>query len=244
MKIAVIGTGHIGKTLVRKLTKAGHLIQMANSRGPETLKELAEETGAKALTAEEAVRGVDVVILSIPLNKLHDMKELLTELPNEVIVADTSNYYPLRDGHITALDQGQVESEWVSEQVGRSIIKAWNNVLAETFADHGRPAGAEGRIALSVAGDDPEGKKIVMSLVEDTGFDAIDGGTLAESWRQQPGTPGYCAEQTIEELEAALAAADKSRAPKVRDEIMKEVLVLGDKLTREDLLRFNRTLSA
>lgn len=83
-----------------------------------------------------------------------------------------------------------------------------------------------------------------MSLVEDTGFDAIDGGTLAESWRQQPGTPGYCAEQTIEELEAALAAADKSRAPKVRDEIMKEVLVLGDKLTREDLLRFNRTFSA
>lgn len=217
---------------------------MANSRGPETLKELAEETGAKALTAEEAVRGVDVIILSIPLNKLPDMKELLTELPNEVIVADTSNYYPLRDGHIKALDQGQVESEWVSEQVGRPIVKAWNNVLAETFADHGRPSGAEGRIALSVAGNDPEGKKIVMSLVEDTGFDAIDAGTLAESWRQQPGTPGYCAEQTIEELEAALAVADKARAPKVRDEMMKEVLVLGDKLTREDLLRFNRTFSA
>jgi 8-hydroxy-5-deazaflavin:NADPH oxidoreductase len=168
MNIAVIGTGNIGATLVRKLTKAGHSIQMANSRGPETLKELAEETGAKALTAEEAVRGVDVIILSIPLNKLPDMKELLTELPNEVIVADTSNYYPLRDGHIEALDQGQVESEWVSEQVGRPIVKAWNNVLAETFVDHGRPAGAEGRIALSVAGDDPEGKRIVMSLVEDT----------------------------------------------------------------------------
>jgi 8-hydroxy-5-deazaflavin:NADPH oxidoreductase len=244
MKIAIIGTGHIGKTMVRKLTKAGHSIQMANSRGPETLKELAEETGAKALTAQEAVQDVDVIILSIPLNKLPDMKELLTGLPDEVIVADTSNYYPLRDGHIEALDKGQVESGWVSEQVGRPIIKAWNNVLAETLADHGRPAGAEGRIALSVAGDDPEGKKIVMSLVEDTGFDAIDGGTLAESWRQQPGTPGYCAEQTIEELEAALAAADKSRAPKVRDEIMKELLVLGDKLTREDLLRFNRTFSS
>ena len=244
MKIAVIGTGHIGKTLVRKLTGAGHSVQMANSRGPETLKELAEETGATALIAEEAVRGVDVIILSIPLNRLAGMKALLTDLPTEVIVADTSNYYPLRDGHIEALDEGQVESEWVSEQVGRPMIKVWNNVLAETFADHGRPAGAEGRIALSVAGDDPEGKKIVMSLVEDTGFDAIDGGSLAESWRQQPGTPGYCAEQTIDELEAALATADKSRAPRVRDAVMKEVLVLGDKLTREDLLRFNRTLSA
>src|SRR4030095_13610767 len=100
MKIAIIGTGHIGKTLVRKLTKAGHSIQMANSRGPETLKELAEETGAKASTAHEAVQDVDVTILSIPLNKLPDMKELLTGMPDKVIVADTSNYYPLRDGHI------------------------------------------------------------------------------------------------------------------------------------------------
>jgi 8-hydroxy-5-deazaflavin:NADPH oxidoreductase len=241
MKIAIIGTGHIGKTLVRKLAKVGHSIQMANSRGPETLRELAEETGAKALTAQEAVQDADLIILSIPLNKLSDMKDLLAGLPDNVIVADTSNYYPLRDGHIDALDNGQVESEWVSEQVGRPIIKVFNNVLAETFADHGRPAGVEGRIALSVAGDDPEAKKIVMSLVEETGFDAIDGGTLAQSWRQQPGTPAYCAEQTIEELETALATADRSRAPKVRDEIMKEVLVLGDKLTREDLLRLNRT---
>jgi predicted dinucleotide-binding enzyme len=244
MKIGIIGTGHIGKTLIRKLTKAGHSIQMANSRGPESLKELAEETGAKALTAKEAIQGVDVIILSIPLNKLPDMKELLAGLPDEVIVADTSNYYPLRDGNIEALDNGQAESQWVSKQIGKPINKAWNNVLAETLAENGLPAGAEGRIALSVAGDDPEAKKIVMSLVEETGFDAIDGGSLAESWRQQPGTPGYCADQTTDELKSALAAADRLRAPQVRDKIMEEVLALGDKLTKEDLLRLNRSLSA
>jgi 8-hydroxy-5-deazaflavin:NADPH oxidoreductase len=244
MKIGIIGTGNIGTTLVRKLTKAGHDIKMANSRGAETLKELAEETGAKALTAQEAIKDVDVIILSIPLNKLPDMKDVLAGLSDDVIVADTSNYYPMRDGNIAALDNGQVESEWVSEQVGKPIIKVWNNVLAATLADKGQPAGAEKRIALSVAGDDETAKKIVMSLVEDTGFDAIDGGSIAESWRQQPGTPGYCADQTIEELQSALKAADKTRAPQVRDAIMKEISALGDDLTPDDILRFNRTLSA
>lgn len=244
MKIGIIGTGNIGTTLVRKLAKAGHSIQMANSRGPESLKELAEETGARALTANEASRGVDVIILSIPLNKLADMKKLLAGLPDHVIVADTSNYYPFRDGNIEALDNGQAESEWVSEQIGRPVIKAWNNVLAETLAKRGLPAGGQGRIALSVAGDDMAAKKIVMSLIEDTGFDAIDAGSLAESWRQQPGTPAYCANQTVEELRSALAAADRARAPQVRDKIMKEILALGDKLTTEDILRLNRSLSA
>jgi predicted dinucleotide-binding enzyme len=243
MKIGIIGTGNIGTTLIRKLAQAGHSIQMANSRGPESLKELAEETGAKALTAKEAVQGVNVIILSIPLNKVPDMKELLAGLPDEVIVADTSNYYPHRDGNIETLDSGQVESEWVSGQLGRPVIKAWNNVLAGTFADKGLPAGTEGRIALSVAGDDPAAKKIVMSLVEDTGFDAIDAGSLSESWRQQPGTPAYCANQTAEELQNALAAADRLRAPQVRDEIIKEVLASGDKLTTEDIVRLNRMLS-
>jgi 8-hydroxy-5-deazaflavin:NADPH oxidoreductase len=243
MRIGIIGTGNIGKTLIRKLTRAGHTIQMANSRGPETLRELAEETGAKALTAKEAIQGVDVIILSIPLNKLPDMKELLAGSPNEVIIADTSNYYPMRDGNIEALDNGQVESEWVSEQIGRPVIKAWNNVLAGTFADKGLPAGTRGRIALSVAGDDPNSKKIVMSLIDDTGFDAIDAGLLSESWRQQPGTPAYCADQTKTELQSALVAADRTRAPKVRDEIMKEVIALGDKLTNEDILRLNRSFS-
>src|SRR6476659_11457079 len=114
MKIGIIGTGNIGSTLARKLTRAGHSIRIANSRGPETLKELARETGAKAMTAQEAVQDVDVVILSIPFGKLPLLKALLAGLPREVVVADTSNYFPFRDKPISAIDGGQVESLWVS----------------------------------------------------------------------------------------------------------------------------------
>jgi predicted dinucleotide-binding enzyme len=244
MKIGIIGPGNIGSTLARKLTKAGHSVFIANSRGPETLKDLAHETGAKAVSAREAAHGVDVVILSIPFAKLPLLKEFLGGLPDEVVVADTSNYFPIRDGQIPAIDGGQLESQWVSEQIGHPVVKAWNNVLAAVFASKGLPAGADGRIALSVAGDDPAAKRTVMSLVEDTGFDAIDGGSLAESWRQQPITRAYCSELTADELRAALAAADRARAPQKREQMVKEFMALGDKITTEDIVRLHRVASA
>src|SRR4051812_36024769 len=230
MKIGILGTGNIGSTLAGKLTRAGHSVRIANSRGPETLKNLAAQTGATAATAHEAVRAVDVVILSIQFGNLPSLRELLAGLPRDAVVADTSNYYPFRDGHIAAVDHGQVESLWVSDQIGRPVIKAWNNVLAATLADKGLPAGSEGRIALSVAGDNTVAKHAVMSLVHDTGFDAIDGGSLAESWRQQPGTRAYCTELAAGELRAALAAADRGRAPQQREQIMKEIMTRGDKV--------------
>jgi predicted dinucleotide-binding enzyme len=244
MRIGIIGTGNIGSTLARKLTKAGHSVLIANSRGPETLKNLADETGAKAVSAREATQGVDVVILSIPFATLPLLKEFLAGLPDEVIVADTSNYFPVRDGQIPAIDGGQVESLWVSEQIGHPVVKAWNNVLAAILASKGLPAGADGRIALSVAGDDPAAKNVVMSLVEDTGFDAIDGGSLVESWRQQPITRAYCSELTADELRGALAAADRARAPQRREQMVKEFMALGDKITTEDIVRLHRAASA
>ncbi len=244
MKIGIIGSGNIGSTLAHKLTNAGHSLLIANSRGPETLKDLADETGARAVTAQEATQGVEIVILSIPFGKLPLLKKLFTGLPDKVIVADTSNYFPFRDGQIPAIDGGQVESRWVTDQIGHPVIKAWNNVLAATLADKGMPAGARGRIALSVAGEDPAAKKIIMSLVEDTGFDAIDGGSLAESWRQQPITAAYCTELTADELRKALAVADRARAPQRRDQMVKEFLALGDSITTEDIVRLHRAASA
>ncbi|MFN2624174.1 MAG: NADPH-dependent F420 reductase [Chthoniobacterales bacterium] len=244
MEIGIIGAGNIGSTLARKLTKTGHSLLIANSRGPETLKELANETGATAVTPREATQGVDVVILSIPFGKLPLLKELFAELPDEVVVADTSNYFPFRDGKIPAIDGGQVESLWVSEAIGHPVIKAWNNVLAVTLANKGLPGGADGRIALSVAGDDPTAKKTVMSLVEDTGFDAIDAGSLAESWRQQPITAAYCTELTADELRKALAVADRASAPQRREEMVKQFIALGDRITTEDIVRLHRLASA
>ena len=240
MKVGIIGAGNIGASLARSLAKAGHSVLIANSRGPETLKDLADETRARAVSVRDATQSVNVVILSIPFAKLPLLREFIARVPDDVVVADTSNYFPVRDGQIPAIDDGQVESVWVSEQIGHPLIKAWNNVLAAVLAGKGLPPGAEGRIALSVAGDEPAAKNAVMSLVEDTGFDAIDGGLLADSWRQQPITGAYCSELTADELRAALAAADRGRAPQLCEEMVKELIALGDRITTEDIVRLHR----
>src|SRR3954451_843778 len=217
MRIGVLGTGHIGKTLVQKLSAAGHDVKVANSRGPDTIEPDVLAFGGRAVTAAEAVAAVDVVILSIPLNRIPEVAPLIAGVPAETVVIDTSNYYPQRDGRIDAIEAGQVESLWVSEQLGRPIVKAWNSIGSDSFARLGKPPGSPGRIALSVAADREADREVGMKLVEETGFDAYDAGTLADSWRQQPGAPCYCTDLTLAELPAALARADASRSPKRRD---------------------------
>jgi 8-hydroxy-5-deazaflavin:NADPH oxidoreductase len=244
MRIGIIGAGNIGSVLALKLAEAGHSVLIANSRGPETLQKLADETGANAASVHDAIQGADVVILSIPFAKLPLLREFFVGLSDDVIVADTSNYFPVRDGEIPAIDAGQVESSWVSEQIGHAVIKAWNNVLAAVLTHNGLPAGTEGRTALSVAGDDPAAKRAVMSLVEDTGFDVVDGGSLAESWRQQPITPAYCSELTADDLRDALAASERARAPRLREQMVKELIALGNGITTEDIVRLHRAASA
>jgi 8-hydroxy-5-deazaflavin:NADPH oxidoreductase len=166
---------------------------------------------------DEALRGIDVAILSIPLNKTPGGAALVADLPEGTVVMDTSNYYPMRDDTIDAIERGQVESLWVSEQLGRPVVKAWNSIGSDSFARKGATSGTPGRIALPVAADSDADRKVGMALVEDTGFDAYDAGTLAESWRQQPGAPCYCTDLTLEELPGALASAERGRLPKRRD---------------------------
>ena len=217
MKIGILGTGHIGKTLVQTLSAAGHDVKVANSRGPETIEGDVLAFGGRAVTAAEAVVDVDVVILSIPLNRISEVAPLIAGVPADTVVIDTSNYYPQRDGRIDAIEAGQVESLWVAEQLGRPIVKAWNAIGSHSFATKGKPAGSPERIAIPVAADREKEREVGMALVEDTGLDAVDAGTLGESWRQQPGAPCYCTDITREEMAAALAAADRARLPKRRD---------------------------
>jgi predicted dinucleotide-binding enzyme len=122
------------------------------------------------------------------------------------------------NGHIDTLDAGQVESLWVAEQLGRSIVKAWNSITSVSLASKGAAAGTAGRIALPVAADRDEDRAVGMKLVEDTGFDAFDAGPLAESWRQQPGAPAYCTDLTRRELPDVLAATDAASLPRLRDQ--------------------------
>lgn len=243
MNISIIGAGNIGATLARKLAAAGHRIRLANSRGPDSIQALASEVGATAVTREAAVQDAEVIILAIPFDKHPLMTSLLNAAPSEAIIIDTSNYYPFRDGDIAALRNGQTESDWASEQLHRPVIKAWNAVLAATLADKGQPADQPGRLAIPVAGDDPQARAVAMSLVETTGFDAVDAGLLNDSWRQQPGTPAYCTELTKPALIAALQAADRQRAPLNRDALIKEFMSAGE-LTHEAIVARNRAVTA
>lgn len=207
MKIGIVGVGHIGKTLAQRLGAAGHDVKVANSRGPHTIDADVLASGARAAPAAEAVVDVDVVILSIPLTRIAQIAPLIARVPAETVVIDTSNYYPMRDDKITAIEAGQVESLWVTEQLGRPVVKAWNAIGSGSFANKGEPAGGPGRIAIPVAADSDTERGVGMALVEDTGFDAFDAGTLAQSWRQQPGAPCYCTDLTRREMPAALEAA-------------------------------------
>ena len=235
MKIGILGVGHIGKTIAQRLPEAGHSVKVANSRGPDTISEDVLAAGARAVIAEDALADVDVVILSIPLNRIRDVAPLIAKLPDETVVIDTSNYYPFRDDKIDAIESGQVESVWVAEQLGRPIAKAWNAIGSASFAKRGQPAGVPGRIAIPVAADRGRDREVALALVEDTGLDAFDAGALAESWRQQPGAPAYCTDLTKEEMGSALAAAERTRLPKRRDlgvAIMQERI--GDTTTNPD----------
>jgi len=217
MRIGIIGAGMIGATLARRLTALGHEVVIANSRGPETLRELAAETGARAATPAEAARGGEIVIVTIPQRAVPDLPEdLFAGVPEDVAVVDTGNYYPARDGPIEAIEGGQAESAWVAGHLGRPVVKAFNNIASQSLLENGRPEGAPGRIALPVAGDPPGARQKVMRLVDELGFDPVDAGGLEESWRQQPGTPCYAADLDAPRLKEALAAADRGHLAEYR----------------------------
>lgn len=212
MKIGIIGAGHIGGTLTRRFAELGHDVSVANSRGPETLADVAAETGATAVTPSDAVRDKDVVVVTIPEKSIPDLPDdLFDGARGDTVVVDTGNYYPRRDGRIDAIEAGSPESKWVSEQLGRPVVKAFNNIVAQHLLEDGRPAGDPHRIALPVAGDDPGAKQVVMRLVNELGFDAVDAGTLDESWKQQPGTPVYAADLDAAGVRRALAEASPER---------------------------------
>jgi predicted dinucleotide-binding enzyme len=132
-------------------------------------------------------------------------------------VIDTGNYYPQqRDGRIDGIEDGMTESRWVARQLGRPVVKAFNNIYAEHLMERGKPAGSPGRIALPVAGDSAADKEVVMRLVEELGFDAVDAGGLDESWRQQPGTPVYATDLDVAGVHRALSEAKRERSPEWR----------------------------
>ena len=210
--IGLIGAGHIGGQLARLAVQHGYDVVVSNSRGPETLKDLVRELGprARAGTVAQAAEAGDIVVVTIPLKSIGDVPA--APLAGKIVI-DTNNYYPQRDGHILELDREQTTTaELLQRHLPSSkVVKAYNHIYAAELTTHGQPAGTPNRRALAIAGNDAEARTVVAQLIDQFGFDVVDMGGLAESWRIQRDTPGYGPRRTAEELRRDLAAAQRPR---------------------------------
>ena len=242
MKIGFIGAGEIGGTLIRQYAKAGHHIKMANSSGIEKLKSLVLETGASAVKLADVVTDVDVIVLTIPLIAILELpRNLFKNTFAGTIIIDTCNYYPIRDGKIADIEDGMPESIWVSNQLQRPVIKAYNNILYRSLANSGLPKGDAARLALPIAGDDKRSKDLVSILINDSGFDSFDCGSLEDSWRQQPGSPVYCTDLTLPQLIKSIEKARKELLPQRRELGLKYILD-HDREQWMDNVKYNRII--
>jgi len=221
--IGIIGSGNIGSTLAQLAVDAGHDVVIANSRGPQSLTELVARLGstAQAGTREEAAAAADLVVVTIPLGKVEDLP---ADLLTGKVVIDTCNYYPERDGDIAVLDDHSLTtSEMVQRHfTGARVVKSFNNIFAKTLGEFARPAGDAERTTLLIAGDDEGAKQVATQFIDSIGYDVLDAGSLADSWRFQRDQPAYAGAYAVDgdpenprratgaDLEPLLAQADRS----------------------------------
>jgi predicted dinucleotide-binding enzyme len=190
--IGIIGSGGIGGVVAQLAAAAGFKVVVSNSRGPHTLQSQVAGLGpgARAAIPEQAAADSDLVVVATPLGAFD-------KLPVEALagktVIDMMNYYPIREGQIAVLDRGEMtSSELVQRHLpGSKVVKALHNQDAPHLLINARPNEAAGRTTLPVAGDDAAAKSTVISFLGRIGYDAIDAGSLAESWRVEPGSPIY-----------------------------------------------------
>src|SRR6478735_5423201 len=218
MKVGIIGAGQIGGTLTRRLRALDHEVNVSNSRAPETLADLASETGATAVWARDAAADADLVIVSIPQKNVVDLADGIVDArkPGAPVIETNNSYPQQRDGEIVAIEDGQVESAWVAEQIGAPVYKVFNGIWWKHLLEKGTPSGTPNRIALPIAGADGPGRELVHDIVEQLGFEPVDSGPISESWRQQPGTPVYGKDFDAEDARKALAEATPERTSEWR----------------------------
>ena len=201
MNIAVIGAGHFGSTLIKRLTTVGHRVTVANRSGPESIQQLLSETGAKHVATADIAQDADIVMLALPQRSITELpKEIFKKSKADVIVVDCTNYFSILHGKTPEIEKGMIESVWVEKQTGRGVVKAFNTILAASLVESARPLGSPDRIALPIFGDSSKKKEAIARLVDELGFDPVVLGPINESWRAQPGSPLYCTDLDKEQM--------------------------------------------
>jgi 8-hydroxy-5-deazaflavin:NADPH oxidoreductase len=195
IRIGIVGAGSMGRALAVRFAAAGHMVMLSNSRGPDTLVEVigSIQGNVRAGTVAEAARFGEIVAVAIPVPAI---RTLPTEPFAAKIVVDANNYYPEADGHVPALDADETTSSQLLASLlpGATVVKAFNTIYFRRLLEESRPdLPTEERLAIPIAGDDPNAKQTVLELIEQIGFTGVDAGTLAQSRRQQPGSPLYLA---------------------------------------------------
>lgn len=241
-KFGIIGTGNVGSAIAKQLIKQRFNVFVANSRGASSLQEFEQRTGTKAVNIAEITEIADFIFLCVPLKSVPSLKNHFETIKNATIFIDATNYIPQRDGAITEIDNGMPSSAWVSLQLGHSVVKAFNSIIASEIVTEGRPIKDKERIALPVAGNDRKARQDIMNLVGLLGFTAYDAGLLSDSWRQQPGTPAYCTDAKLNELPGLLSRANQKKAVINQQKSMEVMAKLSPDYPPKDLVRASRIL--
>jgi predicted dinucleotide-binding enzyme len=209
--IGIIGAGHIGSAVARKAVELGYDVVISNSRGPETLTELATELGpkARAATSAQAAAAGDFAVVTVPLKNYRDIP--VEPLAGKIVI-DTNNYYWERDGHIPALDNGEATTSGLLQEhlPGSKVAKGFNHIMASQIGTDGTPPGTPDRRALATASDYPEAAELVTRLYDEFGFDTVNIGLLDDSWRVERDRPAYVIRQNEAELKENLAKAPRT----------------------------------
>jgi 8-hydroxy-5-deazaflavin:NADPH oxidoreductase len=208
--IGFIGAGNIGGQVARAAIARGYDVVLSNSRGPETLSDLVAELGekARAATTAEAAAAGDFVVVTVPLKAYQDVP--VEPLAGKVVI-DTNNYYFERDGHIEALDAKQATSSGLlqSHLPESRVAKGFNHIGSADITTDGTPAGTENRRALATASDFDDAAQLVTNLYDEFGFDTVNIGPLADSWRVERDQPAYGVRQNKQQLTDNLAKATR-----------------------------------
>lgn len=206
--IGVVGSGRIGVTVGGLWVKDGHPV-MFSSRHPEQLKEMVENPGAVARTGtvEEAIGFGHVIFLAVPYGALPQIGQDYGKMLAGKVVLDAGNANASRDG-ATIADEVERDSIGVVTQrylPGAHILRAFNTLNYAILAkEANRPPP---RLAIPIAGDNPDAVRVAAGLVRDAGFDPVEVGGLADARRFQRGGPGYGQAVSAAELKKTLSLA-------------------------------------